>query len=180
MDSTQLKISRASRRMTVILKIAGIVTSIATILVLMAICILIFSGETVRQSFLSAFHVAANNGTTLSLSLQPLFIMFSFAMIDTAVMTIIIFFVHAIFNDIAKHCTPFSPRNTARIKKIAILVIGLSLVGSCSDALVDYYTIGALTWRVNMAGLIIGMTIYCIALIFRYGCDLQRQSDETL
>lgn len=180
MDSTQLKISRAGRRMAVILKIAGTVTSIAAVLVLMAICILIFSGEIVRQSFLSAFHVTVNNGTTLILTPRPLLIMFSFALIDAVVMTIIIFFVHAIFNDIARHCTPFSPKNTARIKKIAVLVIGLSLVGSCSDALVDYYTIGALTWRVNMAGLIVGMAIYCIALIFHYGCDLQRQSDETL
>lgn len=180
MDSMQLKISSAGRRMTVVLKIAGTVTSIATILILMAICILIFSRETVRQSFLSAFHVALNDSTTLILTPRPLLIIFSFALIDAVVMTIIIFFVHAIFNDIARHCTPFSPQNTARIKKIAILVIGLSLVGSCSDTLVDYYTIGALSWRVNMAGLIFGLTIYCIALIFHYGCDLQRQSDETL
>lgn len=180
MDSTQLKISSASRRMTAILKIAGAVTSIATVLVLMAICILTFSGETVKQSFLSAFQVTAHNGTTLCLSAQSLFIMFSFALIDAAVMTIIIFLVHAIFHDTAKCGTPFSHKNTDRIKRIAILAIGLSLIGSCSDALVDYYTIGSLPWRVNMVGLLIGVTIYCIALIFRYGCDLQRQSDETL
>lgn len=180
MDSTQLKISSASRRMTVILKIAGIVTGIATVLILMAICILTFSGETLRQSFLSAFQVTANNGTTLSLTSQSLLILFSFALIDAAAMTILIFYVYAIFNDTAEHGTPFSHKNAARIKKTAILAIGLSLVGNCSDALVDYYTIGALAWRVNLAGLIVGMIIYCIALIFHYGCDLQRQSDETL
>lgn len=142
MDTTQLKICRASRRMAVILKIAGIATSIVSVFVLTALCILTFSREDVRHSFVSAFYVTANNGTTLSLAPRALFIMFSFALIDAVVMTIIIFFVHAVFKDIAKHGTPFSPPNTSRIKRIAILAIGLSFVGSCSDALVDFYTIG--------------------------------------
>lgn len=56
----------------------------------------------------------------------------------------------------------------------------LSIVGSCSDALVDYYTIGELTWRIHIIGIIVAVIIYCISLIFSYGCDLQRESDETL
>lgn len=61
-----------------------------------------------------------------------------------------------------------------------MIAVVLSIVGSYSDALIDYYTIGELTWRVNVIGLIIGMIIYCISFIFSYGCDLQQESDETL
>ena len=46
--------------------------------------------------------------------------------------------------------------------------------------MVDYYTIGELTWRINIIGIIVAIIIYCISLIFSYGCDLQKESDETL
>ena len=34
--------------------------------------------------------------------------------------------------------------------------------------------------KMNVVGLIVGIIIYCISLIFDYGCELQQQSDETL
>jgi len=49
-----------------------------------------------------------------------------------------------------------------------------------NSSLVDYYTIGELTWRIHVIGIIVAVIIYCISLIFSYGCDLQRESDETL
>ena len=106
--------------------------------------------------------------------------MFAFMLIDTILISFAIFFVYAIFNEIRKGVTPFSHENTTRIKKIALLAAILSIVGSYSDALVDYYTIGELTWRINIIGIIVAIIIYCISLIFSYGCDLQKESDETL
>ena len=180
MNATQLKISSASRKMTVILKIGGIITGIAALLALFAICVLVFAENEVRQSFLSAFNVTANNGTIIRIAPRPLLLMFILLLVNTAFLAVIIFLVHAIFNDIGKGCTPFSRQNTMRIKGVAIASVILSLIGGFSDAFVDYYTIGELTWSINIVGLITGMAIYCIALIFDYGCDLQRQSDETL
>lgn len=81
---------------------------------------------------------------------------------------------------IRKGFTPFTHENTTRIKKVAIITAILSIVGSYSDSLVDYYTIGELTWRVNIIGMIVAIIVYCISLIFSYGCDLQKESDETL
>ena len=107
-------------------------------------------------------------------------IMFAFMLIDTILISLVIFFVYAIFDEIRKGFTPFTHENTKRIKKVAIITAVLSIVGSYSDALVDYYTIGELTWRVNIIGMIVAIIIYCISLIFSYGCDLQRESDETL
>ncbi len=98
-------------------------------------------------------------------------------------MTVIIAFIYDIFCSIGKSFTPFTIKITRRIKQIAVISIVLSLrncLGGFSDALVDYYTIGELTWRINFAGLLSGMVILCLALIFRYGCELQQQSDETL
>lgn len=180
MESSQQKIRNASKKLTVILKLSFIVSIIVAILALFAIGILMFSGEDMKSSFLAAFNVTANNGTTISIAPQPLLSMFVFMLADTVLISFIIFLVHSIFDDIKKGWTPFSHRNTTRIKNIALIAVILSIVGSYSDALVDYYTIGELTWRVNIVGLVIGMIVYCISLIFSYGCDLQQESDETL
>ena len=157
-----------------------IVSNVIVILSLIAIGILVFLGEETKSSFLAAFDVTAINGTTISIEARSLLIMFIFMLIDTILISLAIFFVYAVFDELRKGFTPFSHENTARIKKIAIITAILSIVGSCSDALVDYYTIGELTWRVNIIGMIVAIIIYCISLIFSYGCDLQRESDETL
>lgn len=180
MNTTKLKISNVSRKMSIILKIGGIISSVIFLLAVIAMCILIFSSESTRLSFLTAFDVTTNNGTVISLTAKSLLVMFSCMIIDSALITIIIYFVFSIFRDIGRGSTPFSRKNTTRIKQIAIVTIVISLIGGFSDALVDYYTIGELTWNVNFVGLLIGVVIYCLALIFHYGCELQKLSDETL
>lgn len=180
MKPSQEKIKNTSKKISIVLKFGFIVSNVIAILSLIAIGILVFSGEDTKSSFLAAFNVTANNGTTISIEARSLLVMFAFMLIDTMLISLAIFFVYAVFDKIRKGFTPFSHENTARIKKIAIIVAILSIVGSYSDALVDYYTIGELTWRVNIIGLIAAIIIYCISLIFSYGCDLQRESDETL
>lgn len=180
MKPSQEKIRNMSKKLSIVLKLGFIVSNVIVVLSLIAIGILVFSGEDTKSSFLAAFNVTANNGTTISIEARSLLIMFAFMLIDTMLISHTIFFVYAVFNEIRKGYTPFSHENTARIKKIAVITAILSIVGSYSDALVDYYTIGELTWRVNIIGLIVAIIIYCISLVFSYGCDLQRESDETL
>lgn len=180
MKSNQEKIKNLSKKITVILKLGFIVSIIIVMLALVAIGILMFSREDLKSSFVAAFEVTANNGTTISIAPKSLLIMFVFMLIDTLLISAMIFIIHTIFNDIKKGDTPFMHQNTTRIKCIAIIAVILSIVGSYSDALIDYYTIGELTWRVNVIGLIIGIILYCISFIFSYGCDLQQESDETL
>lgn len=180
MKPSQEKIRNASKKITIILKLGLIVSIIVVALASVAIGILMFSREDVKSSFLAMFEVTANNGTTISIAPQSLLIMFAFMLVDTLLIAAMIYIIHAIFDDIKKGDTPFLHQNTTRIKSIAIITIILGIVGSYSDALVDYYTVGELTWRVNVIGVIIGIIIYCISLIFSYGCDLQQESDETL
>lgn len=180
MNQSQEKIRNAGKNITVILKLGFIASNIAAALALAAIGILMFSGEGMKSSFLAAFDVTANNGTTISIAPQPLLMMFAFMLINTLLISAMIFIIHAIFDDMKRGSTPFLHRNTVRIKGIAVIVGVLSIVGSYSDALVDYYTIGELTWRANVVGLVTAVIIYCISLIFNYGCDLQQESDETL
>ena len=180
MKPSQEKIRSMSKKISIVLKLGFIVSNVIVILSLIAIGILVLSGEETKLSFLAAFNVTANNGTTISIEVRSLLIMFAFLLIDTILISLAIFFVYAIFDKIRKGFTPFTHENTTRIKKVAIITAILSIVGSYSDSLVDYYTIGELTWRVNIIGMIVAIIIYCISLIFSYGCDLQKESDETL
>lgn len=180
MKPSQEKIRRMSEKISIVLKLGFLVSNSIVILSFIAIGILVFAGEDTKSSFLAAFNVTANNGTTISIGARSLLNMFAFMLIDTVLISLAIFFIYAVFNEIRKGFTPFTHENTVRIKKIAVITAVLSIVGSCSDALVDYYTIGELTWRVNITGMIVAIIIYCISLIFSYGCDLQRESDETL
>ncbi len=180
MKPSQEKIRSMSKKISIVLKLGFIVSNVIVILSLIAIGILVFSGEETKLSFLAAFNVTANNGTTISIEVRSLLIMFAFMLIDTILISLAIFFVYAIFDKIRKGFTPFTHENTTRIKKVAIITAILSIVGSYSDSLVDYYTIGELTWRVNIIGMIVAIIVYCISLIFSYGCDLQKESDETL
>ncbi|MCI8876309.1 MAG: DUF2975 domain-containing protein [Lachnospiraceae bacterium] len=180
MKPSQEKIRSMSKKISIVLKLGFIVSNVIVILSLIAIGILVLSGEETKLSFLAAFNVTANNGTTISIEVRSLLIMFAFLLIDTILISLAIFFVYAIFDKIRKGFTPFTHENTTRIKKVAIITAILSIVGSYSDSLVDYYTIGELTWRVNIIGMIVAIIVYCISLIFSYGCDLQKESDETL
>ena len=180
MKPSQEKIRSMSKIISIVLKVGFIVSNVIVLLSLVAIGILVFSGEDTKSSFLAAFNVTANNGTTIGIEARSLLNLFAFMLIDTILISLAIFFVSAIFDEIRKGYTPFTYENTARMKKIAMITAVLCIVGSCSDALVDYYTIGELTWRVHIIGMIVALIIYCISLIFSYGCDLQRESDETL
>lgn len=180
MNQKQERIRNLSGKISIVLKLGLAAANVIGILALIAIGILLFSGEAVRTSFLAAFQVTANNGTVISLEAGPLLLMFAFMLADAVLISFAVFFIHGVFAEIKKGCTPFSPANTVRIKKAAVIIAVLSIAGGCSDALVDYYTIGGLAWRVNVTGLITAVIIYCISLIFSYGCDLQRESDETL
>ena len=140
MKPSQQKVKELSRKISIILKLGLIVSVVIMALALMAIGILLFSGEELKSSFLAAFEVTANNGTTIGIGPRPLLTMFAFMLVDTALISLAIFFVHAIFEEMKKGCTPFSRRNTVRIRKIALVTAVLGIVGSYSDALVDYYT----------------------------------------
>lgn len=180
MSVSQDKIRSLSGKMSFVLKLGLIAAGIIGVLASAAIGILLFAGEETKASFLAAFHVTANNGTVIGIEAGALMVLFAIMLVDTVLAALAIYLVHAVFAEIRRGCTPFSGRNIVRIKKVAAVAAVLSIVGSCSDGLVDYYTIGAPAWRVNVTGLIIAAVIYCISLIFDYGCELQRESDETL
>ncbi len=178
-DITQ-KLQTTGKRAAALLRAGSLLSGGAAALAMFAICILLFSGGETRSSFLSAFDVTANNGTIISMDSRSLLLLFSFMLTDSVLITAILYFVHSIFRNIAADGLPFTRPNAILLKKTALICLLLGILGSCSDALVDYYTIGTPAWNISPAGLVMGLVLYCLSLIFEYGCGLQQLSDETL
>lgn len=77
MKPSQEKIMNMSKKISIVLKLGFIVSNVIVILSIVAIGILVFSGEDIKSSFLAAFNVTANNGTTISIAAQSLLVMFA-------------------------------------------------------------------------------------------------------
>lgn len=180
MKTIQDKIHIASKKVSIVLKLVWVMTSVIAFLAIVGGAILTLSNNEMQKSFLAAFDVTANNGTTISISPQNLLILFGSMFVNAMFMFLIIYTIYLIFRDISNEHTPFSKKNIVRIKRIAAITIVMSVIGSLFDTLLDAYTIGEMSWRIDVNGIILGLTIYCLALIFNYGCELQQISDETL
>lgn len=75
---------------------------------------------------------------------------------------IVFHFMAKVFREIGESYSPFRPEIVKNMKVVFVLVTVLVLRSSL------------------LIGVIICFSLWCILQIFEYGCELQRQSDETL
>ena len=78
---------------------------------------------------------------------------------------------------VRKSDSPFTELNGKRIGIIGICFMLMEPLNFIYSGLIDK------DWSVdNFSGLAFsaGLVLYCISMIFRYGCELQQESDETL
>jgi len=78
-----------------------------------------------------------------------------------------------IFKDIDVDSSPFEMKQVKRIKRVAILYLIISLINLQISAT-------SIVISLNLVGIVGALMFWCIALIFEYGCALQKESDETL
>lgn len=75
---------------------------------------------------------------------------------------IVLHFMGKVFKNIMESYSPFRPEIVKSLKVVFVLITVLALRSSL------------------LIGAIIGFSLWCVFHIFEYGCELQRQSDETL
>lgn len=87
-----------------------------------------------------------------------------------------------LFRNISLEGTPFASGHIRRIKTVAWLTAALSFLGGLSENWEAALLAGSqpALISVNLTWLTFAGIIYCLALIFDYGCQLQQESDETL
>lgn len=77
--------------------------------------------------------------------------------------------------------TPFTEANGRHIRNLAFLLICIDPVNFIFALISNFFSgQGFSDNSVNGTVLAAGLVLYCISLVFRYGCELQQESDETL
>ena len=106
-------------------------------------------------------------------------------LIKTLAIILALVLAYTIFRPIGKGLSPFSPLISKRIRAIGVLLIVAATIawpiGTMSaKAIWPESTVYTFLFRLDWGTLIVGFIISCLASIFRYGCLLQQESDETL
>ena len=82
--------------------------------------------------------------------------------VSLAVLAVLMHFVGKVFQDIKEGYSPFRQSVIKNMKIAFVIITLLSLNNSI------------------LIGALIGFSLWCAIYIFEYGCELQKQSDETL
>lgn len=96
----------------------------------------------------------------------------------------ILFFITSfIFKDMSLGNTPFSAANSNRLKVISLLLVAYSVVIPPLQlflSLIISPQASIFISPINFGLLVFAAMFFCLALIFEYGAELQRESDEML
>ncbi len=174
--STKERIQKTSHVIAIILKIARIVCSITGGLIIGGIVFVFLFGNTplitvhgstiLSSPFGNSFLAKYNTRDLLTICFCLLFsLLFTILMLKQA---------YQIFKDISKEATPFNPKHISEIRKMAIFY----LLAACNNVQTGPGANFDIT--PNIIGIVGAAMLWCIALIFQYGCELQKESDETL
>lgn len=171
------KIQKASRILSIFVKIAKIVCMISIGFVVASIVYVMICGNIdllvwndkiilhspIRSSILSSYDSWQMIGILVAM------------MVSLILATALLNQARIMFADMSQDHTPFMMKNVKRIKKIAIYYLIISLL--------DIQTVESITdlsFSMNTVGILGAAIFWCIALVFEYGCELQKEADETL
>ena len=113
---------------------------------------------------------------------------FAIAFVSVPMMLASLIIGFSLLHSIRRKESPFTKKNVTKLKAVAILLVAFELYLIISQIIIHrYFFIFAHSgysyfMSVSLGGVVIvlGLVVYCIALVFEYGISLQNQVDETL
>ena len=104
------------------------------------------------------------------------------ALAYAVITAVILHYLGAIFKSIRNEGSPFDIDNVKSLKKVAISIALLSVIPAIVEVAVTAVLgmMGSLKLHVEVTFIALAFFFLCLAYIFEYGAELQRQSDETL
>lgn len=164
-------LKKSARFISILLNIGCIMFGIMSVSLFAGILVVVSTQFFAPEMFQEAWETAIKNGQTLSFGQCVFFFVCCLGVF------ICIFFAlyHAkrIFGCIGKGASPFTLKTGIQIRKIATYIL-LSTVFST----LSVFKLISLPSFFMCA--LFALMLFCISLIFDYGCELQKQVDETL
>lgn len=164
-------LKKSAHFISVLLNIGCFIFGILSALLLMGIAVIIgvqlFSPEMMQ----GAWEVAGKSGQTFSLRQCVFFFFCCFG--EFVCIFLALYNARRIFGCIGKGNSPFTDKIAVQIRKIALYVVLFAVFSVLSVfkllSLPAFFMCG-----------VFALILFCISLIFDYGCELQKEVDETL
>lgn len=189
------KIQKFAKVIYILSKIARIATIVTIGFVLAAIVWLALNGEADGSiklgenmkimSPVSGFLVSKEDG--IPNTIPAIGSVLAYVLTVGIIMLFILILVEQLFKRIKDSYTPFELKNALIIRRISVFVILYSiipsLVGMITGMTLDNtYQLDSHFFLTGDGGstLFIALIFFCFAEIFKYGCEIQQQVDETL
>lgn len=120
-------------------------------------------------------------GATLTPTRGNIIALFVCALSALVLISFIILFAERIMRTVGPDRSPFVPENVRRLKLIAIFWAASTMIPSWLSQIALFITNGnAVELSIELSVLLIAFVIWCFALIFEHGVELQQRDDETL
>ncbi len=174
------KIQKASKGMAKFLHILYVINIAVMVLIALGLLSLVFYGTDRLESSL-ALSVRGGMRTPLDPNNINNFIITMIGLV-IALIALIVILKHTtrIFRDIGNGETPFTKKQIDRIKRISITLLIMWAVEHLTVVIWAYTTSWTYPMHLDFRTFLMAFIVYCFALIFEYGCELQQLSDETI
>lgn len=180
MNEAKQRIVKTSKMVAIVLRVCSILVIVAIGILLLGIGFLTLAGSGLSTSLQQALTVAASGTSAAGIAVSNLVIVFGLGIVLLSITFMVFSTLRRLFSNISIEQTPFTEGNVKVMKKVAmwtvIMCFGDFIINGISDKLLT----GEVTFTFNFIWLVVAAAIYCIALIFDYGCQLQQEADETL
>jgi len=180
MNEVKQKIAKTSKVVAVVLKVCFILAIAAIVTLLLGMGFLTLAGSGLSTSLQQALTIAASGTSAASIAVSNLVIVFGMGIILLMATFMVLFTLHKLFINISCEHTPFTKVNVKIMKKVAIWTVIMCFVDFIANGISDKLLTSETTFTLNFIWLVVAAAIYCIALIFDYGCQLQQEADEIL
>ena len=166
----QKTLKKSACFISILLNIGCIIFGILSVLLLLGIIGIVFTQLFSPEMFREAWATAVQAGQSLSFG-QCVFFFFC-CLGEFICIFLALYNAKRIFGCIGKGNSPFTAETASQIRKIALYVLVFAVFSAFSVFKMAFS-------QFFMSGLF-ALILFCISLIFDYGCELQQEVDETL
>lgn len=177
MSEAKERIQKTSKTMLIIIKIATILCIVGLVCCVGAtVAVQIYKDElvTIAEEAVTAGNVDMNftissllydsvgNLASGGAIISSIFQMIFASIVSIVLVIVILQLLRKIFKVFGESYSPFLPEIMGKLRAVFIIIFVISLRNSL------------------LIGAVIGLALYCVYQMYAYGCELQKQSDETL
>ena len=167
----QQNLKKSAHFISILLNIGCIIFGILSVSLFIGIMVIVCTQLFMPDMFQEAWGTAIKNGQPLSFGQCIFFFTCCLGMLVCTFLAL--YNAKRIFGCIGKGNSPFTVTTGIQIRKIAVYVLLFAVFSVLS-------VFNLISFPAFFMCALFALILFCISLIFDYGCELQREVDETL